>query len=262
MPFHQSDEVRYYTFDSLDEVGVFHAVFTRNGGVSPEPWKSLNLGGLVGDDLGRVMENRRRCFDCMDRPVESMYDVWQVHGNDVVFAEAPRPLSQPHLKADIILTDKPGVTLFMRFADCVPLFFFDPVRSVVGLAHAGWQGTVKLTASFAIRAMRERYRSNPKDILAAIGPSIAAHHYEIGGDVASNVREVFGEAANELLITSNGIKMSTMLDLWAANKHTLMSSGVTHIEESRICTACHLEDWYSHRGDRGKTGRFGAMISL
>jgi len=262
MPFHQPDEIRYLTFDSLDEAGVAHAVFTRRGGVSPAPWNSLNVGGLVGDDPARVVENRRRCFESQGLFPESMYDVWQVHGNDVVIAEAPRPLNQPHLKADSILTDKPGVTLFMRFADCVPIVMYDPVRSVVGIAHAGWQGTVKKTASQAIRAMQEHYHSNPKDLLAAIGPSIGAHHYVIGDDVAQRVRDAFGEDSKELLDSTDKMNMGIRFDLWAANRLILEDSGVQHIEEAQWCTVCHLDDWYSHRGDRGKTGRFGVMISL
>jgi hypothetical protein len=262
MPFHQPDEIRYLTFDSFDEAGVTHAVFTRHGGVSPEPWNSLNVGGLVGDDPLRVIENRKRCFESQGRQLDSIYDVWQVHGNDVVLADSPRPLNQAHLKADAILTDKPGVTLFMRFADCVPILLCDPVRSVIGLAHAGWQGTVKKTAAYAIHAMQEHYHSNPVDILAAIGPSIGAHHYEVGEDVAQQVRETFGEDSKDLFESPDEMNRGLHFDLWAANRLILEDAGVHQIEEARLCTVCHCDDWYSHRGDRGKTGRFGIMISL
>lgn len=262
MPFHQQDGIRYFTFESLSDAGVPHAAFTRHGGVSPRPWESLNVGGLVGDDPGRVVENRRRCFQSVGYQPESMYDVWQVHGVDVVCTSAPRPLDTPHRKADVILTDRAGVTLFMRFADCVPIFLYDPKRLVVGLAHAGWQGTVKRTASAAIAAMQDEYGSNPADILAGIGPSIGADHYEVGADVAGQVRAAFGGNADALLIAPDGDGHPVQFDLWAANHLILEESGVRQIEVAGLCTACHLEDWFSHRGEKGQTGRFGVMIGL
>jgi YfiH family protein len=257
MPFHQPDSLRYYTFESLDEAGVAHAIFTRRGGVSPAPWNSLNLGGTVGDDPGRVIENRRRAFDSLGLPTTSVYDVWQVHSAEVVSTEHPRPPEVPHLKADAILTGKPGVTLFMRFADCVPVFLFDPVRSVSGLVHAGWMGTVKKIVGAAVQAMQQEHHSRPADILAAVGPSIGPDHYSIGPDVAAQVQSAFGRDS-ELLLQNSA--ETIQFDLWAANCLILEQSGVRKIEVSGICTACHLEDWLSHRGEHGKTGRFGAVI--
>jgi hypothetical protein len=259
MPFHESNSVRYLTFESLDEAGVSHAVFTRRGGVSPAPWASLNLGGTVGDDPARVAQNRQRAFDAVGCGVETLFDVWQVHSADVVRADAPRPLHTPHQKADAIITDRPHVTVLMRFADCVPIFLYDPVQRAVAMAHAGWQGTVRRTAQAAVRAMRAAYRSHPADLLAVIGPSIGAHHYPVGPEVAEQVRLAFGVDAALLLPASNG---AVQFDLWAANRLVLEQAGVRQIEICEICTACHLADWYSHRGDRGKTGRFGAIIGL
>jgi hypothetical protein len=220
------------------------------------------VGGLVGDEVDRVKENRRRSFVAVDRDVATMYDVWQVHGDDVVCAGAPRPLDMPHLKADVILTDRPEVTLFMRFADCVPIVLYDPHKKVVGLAHAGWMGTVKKTASAAVRAMQECYGSQPGDLLAGIGPSIAVHHYEIGEEVAQQVRQAFSDQAHSLLVPANGDAARVRFDLWAANRLILQQSGVRQIEIAGLCTACHLDDWYSHRGEKGKTGRFGVIIGL
>jgi YfiH family protein len=262
MPFNQTENVRYFTFDTLQDGGIKHAVFTRQGGTSPHPWESLNVGGLVGDDPERVIENRRRCFGAVGRVPETMYDVWQVHGNDVVRADAPRPANTPHLKADAILTDRPEVTLFMRFADCVPVLLADPRRRVVGLAHAGWLGTVRRTVAAAVNAMVEQYRSNPADVIACMGPSIGAHHYEVGSEVIEQVRHTFGAEANSLLAASNGDKQRAQFDLWAANRLILEQSGVKQIEMAGLCTACNLDDWYSHRGEGGKTGRFGVLIGL
>jgi YfiH family protein len=260
MPFQESNFICYYTFDLLlEEAGVTHGVFTRRGGVSPGPWSSLNVGGLVGDDPQRVHYNRVLSFQALDRDPRSIYDVWQVHGNKVVCTDSHRPPEEAHLKADAILTDRPQVTLFMRFADCVPILLYDPVSKVVGLAHAGWKGTIKGVVLETIKTMREVYGSKSENLLAAIGPSIGPHHYEVGSEVAVEVHRAFASDAEDLLLEDHG---SVHFDLWAANRLHLEQSGVRNIETANICTACHLEDWYSHRGESGKTGRFGALIAL
>ncbi len=259
MPFHEPDSLRYYTFQSLEDAGVVHGVFTRRGGVSPSPWETLNLGGTVGDDPERVGENRSRAFAALGVRAGSIYDVWQVHSAEVVCTDHPRPPELPHLKADAILTDQPGVRLFMRFADCVPVLLYDPARRVVGLVHAGWMGTVKKIARAAVETMRARYRSDPGDILAAIGPSIGPDHYTIGPDVEAQVRSAFGLAAKDLLRKPES---EVKFDLWAANWMILEEAGVRQVEGSGLCTACHVEDWFSHRAEHGKTGRFGVMIGL
>jgi YfiH family protein len=258
MSFLSRGGLRLYQFDSFGP-DVFQAVFTRRGGVSPEPWNSLNLGSTVGDDLDRVRENRMRAFAAADRDPASLFDVWQVHGVDVAIAEVPHPPGSPHQQADIILTDKPGLTLLMRFADCVPILLHDPVRKAAGIAHAGWLGTVRGTARVAVEAMRSRYGSDPADILAAIGPSIGPDHYEVGTDVVIQVRQAFGQDASGLLASRDG---HAYLDLWAANRLLLEQAGVRQVETSGLCTACALTDWYSHRLEKGRTGRFGAMIAL
>jgi YfiH family protein len=147
----------------------------------------------------------------------------------------------------------------MRFADCVPILFHDPKKGVVGIAHAGWLGTVRGAAKTAVETMVSRYGSQPGDILAAIGPSIGPDHYEIGRDVIVQIQDCFGAQADGLLKTK---KRRTYLDLWAANALQLRHAGVEKIELAEICTACHLDDWFSHRAEKGKTGRFGALIGL
>ena len=258
MPFTQHDEIRYYQFDIFPSA-VKQAVFTRQGGVSPAPWASLNVGGTVGDDVTRVRENRVRSFAALGRHLDSLFDVWQVHSADAIFATAPRRSGEEHKKADIIFTDRPEVTLYMRFADCVPILLYDPVRAVVGMAHAGWLGTVRGAARAAVRAMTQHYGSRPADIVAAIGPSIGPDHYEIGPEVVTQVQQAFGPTAGNLVEARAG---KSYLDLWGANRAQLESSGVHQIEVARICTACHLDDWFSHRAERGLTGRFGALIAL
>ncbi len=258
MPFFNNNRIRYFSFDIFPRT-LTQAVFTRQGGVSPSPWDSLNVGGTVGDDVERVRENRVRSFAALDRTLESLFDVWQVHSADAVYADAPRPVHLDHHKADIILTDKPEVTLYMRFADCVPILFHDPKKGVVGITHAGWMGTVRGASAATVRAMTKRYGSKPKDIMAAIGPSIGVDHYEVGADVISQVEQAFGPDAKRLIELRDG---KTYLDLWAANRIQLEKSGVEQIEIAGLCTACHLDDWFSHRAEKGRTGRFGAMIAL
>lgn len=258
MPFQEKNGIRYFSFDSFPKT-ITQAIFTRRGGVSPEPWASLNVGGSVGDERERVAENRIRSFQVMGRNPASIHDVWLVHGTDVVYADAPRLLEHPSARADILLTDNPEVSLFMRFGDCTPLFFYDPVKQVIGMAHAGWMGTVRNVAGTAISAMQQRYGCRPENILAGIGPAIGVDHYEVGPDVIQQVQAVFGGASQRVVKSRNG---STYFDLWTANELQLRDAGVTKVEISGVCTACHLEDWFSHRAEKGKTGRFGALMAL
>ena len=198
-------------------------------------------------------------FRAVRRDPESLYDVWQVHSAEVMCADAPRLPDVPHIKADAILTNNPQVTLFMRFADCVPILLFDPAQLVVGLVHAGWQGTVKKVVAAAVNAMVDGFGSQPRDIQAGIGPSIGAHHYQVGPQVVEKVRQAFGDHAEDLLPRQGG---AVQFDLWAANRILLGQVGVEQIETSNLCTACHVEDWFSHRAENGKTGRFGVLVGL
>jgi polyphenol oxidase len=257
MPFQDKNGIRYFTFENL--AGVTHAVFTRQGGVSPAPWASLNVGGSVGDDITHVRENRIRSFNALGRDPASIHDVWLVHGTNVVHADAPRDLTLKPPQADIIMTSNPKVTLFMRYADCVPLLFHDPQKGVVALAHAGWLGTLRGVAKATLKAMQEHYGTDPRDVCAAIGPAIGPDHYEVGADVAEQVCATFGQRA-ESLLKPRGERYH--LDLWQANRLQLEDAGVLQLETAEICTACNLEDWFSHRAENGRTGRFGTLIGL
>ncbi len=267
MLFHTQNGIRYYTFNSLTQAGIEHAIFTRHGGVSPEPWTSLNMGGTVGDQPSRVIQNRQKAFLAIHRQPDSIFDVWQVHGREVVYASQPRLPDQEHRKADAILTDKPAISLFMRFADCVPILLADPGRGVVGLVHAGWKGTTLRVAAAAVHQMQAQYGSMPSEIIAGIGPSISAHHYPVGMEVIKAVIQSFGSQSGKFLTSLDDGAWNTAdeqakFDLWAANRAILEQSGVNMIEVAGICTACHTDDWYSHRAEKGQTGRFGALIGL
>lgn len=264
MSIHKEDQISYLTSEALQEVKIPHAFVMRHGGVSPAPWASLNVGGGVGDQVDRVIENRHRSFRALGRDPDSIFDVWQVHSSDVVCTAAPRLRDKPYMKADIILTDAPQVTLFMRFADCVPIMLYDPYRRVVGLVHAGWQGTVNHCVAYAIDAMSLKYHCQPNDILAVIGPSICAKHYEVGEEIIHRVKIEFGDEARDVLLEgdSNLPHGKAYFDLWLANQLLLERSGVRNIEITGLCTVCHNQDWFSHRAEKGNTGRFGVLIAL
>ncbi len=256
---HQASGLQYYTFESFDRYGIHHAIFTRLGGVSPVPWATLNLGGTVGDEPERVRENRNRAFLIFGTSIEKSFDVWQVHSNEVILVDDPKPVGTAHIKADAMLTDKKGVTLFMRFADCVPILLFDKNKGVAGIVHAGWKGTVDRIVEVAIRKMGSYYGSKPSNILAGIGPSIGCHHYTVGEEVFDEARKKTPEIVNDSFEIANG---KVNFDLWKANSQLLKINGVELIETAKICTACHLDEWFSHRGEQGKTGRFGVFIHL
>ena len=142
MPIHQSNGITFLTSDALEFYKVKHGFFMRHGGISPFPWKSLNMATSVGDTRENVIENRKRIADSLQISQFSFYDLWQVHSNEVVIAENPRPRDESHIQADAIVTNKFNVALLIQFADCVPMLFYDPERNVIASAHAGWKGTI------------------------------------------------------------------------------------------------------------------------
>ncbi len=260
MPFRDSGALRYFTFDSLNNQPVIHAVFTRRGGVSEGAFAELNVGATVGDEPARVEENLELAFSAVGRPRHSIFDSWLVHGTHVLVANGPRPVewAKPP-QADIIITNKPKVTLFMRYADCVPIILYDPLKQAVGLAHAGWRGTVEKVAGKAVAAMEAEYGSQPEDLIACIGPAICTEHYKVGEDVVGKAQAAFGRNAEALLPRANG---SIYFDLVGANRLTLEQAGIDNIEISGLCTAADTENWFSHRASGAHTGRFGALIAL
>jgi YfiH family protein len=250
--------VTYFQFESFESLPVEHAVFTREGGISPAPWASLNVGGTVGDEIERVRVNQQRALQAIQRDPDSVYDVWQVHSARHVFTKVPRD-GKPFVRADIILTDNPAVTLLMRFADCVPIMLVDSRSGAIALAHAGWLGTVLGAAQSAVAALQEHCGSDVRDVYAGLGPSIGPDHYEVGEEVLHDFDDAFpGEWEHHFQRRGGQL----YLDLWSANEAQLRSAGVERIEVARLCTACDLGRWYSHRAERGMTGRFGAALAL
>jgi polyphenol oxidase len=248
----------YYQFDMW--AYVTHGIFTRQGGVSAAPWASLNMGGNVGDDPKAVRCNHERMYAALKVEDNRACSVWQVHSADVLVADAPVRGRRWLALADGMVTDRPGVPLSMRFADCVPLLFYDPVRGVIGIAHAGWRGTVQGVGANVIRLMQQTYGCKPSDIQAAVGPSIGPECYQVGEEVVDAVRVYFG--TTDSLIRRDSADGTAYFDLWTANRLDLQRAGVEQIEVAELCTARNTEEWFSHRAEKGRTGRFGAVIAL
>ena len=257
----EKNGLKYYQFESFLEEGVTHGFFTRLGGVSPEPWSSLNTATTRGDSAENVIENLTRMFGVFGLDLRSRYDGWQCHCRTVIAADVPRDLSERRpLRADGLMTANPEVTLVQRFGDCVPIIFYDPVCKAVGICHAGWPGTLDNISGIMIRNMRKLYGTDPKDLLAGIGPSIGPDHFEVKEDVAGPFRRAFGERWAQIGRTDAEGRI--FIDLWKANRLLLEEQGVRKVETAGICTVCHKDEWFSHRGDHGKTGRFGVLITL
>jgi hypothetical protein len=243
--------------------GLVHAVSTRQGGVSPEPYASLNLSTSTGDSRENVDANYWRLAEALGMQRERFTTTWQVHGTHVVRATADTVGGMLD-KADGIITDIPGLPLTQRYADCTPLIFYDPHRHAVGLGHAGWRGTVAGMAAALVHAMTATFRSNPGDLVAVVGPAIGPCCYEVGQEVVDAVRAAFPAADTLLTKPANGTDGAAQqhFDLWSANHWQLQQAGVGQIEVAGVCTRCRRETFFSHRGDSGLTGRFGAVVML
>jgi YfiH family protein len=251
------DGVVFYRFKGLaSEVGLDHALFTRRGGVSRPPFATLNMGHTVGDDLTAVRANHRRALATLGWRQEDVATCYQVHGARVaVVGASDRGRVCP--ETDALVTADPGVVLMLRFADCAPVLFYDRRRRVVGLAHAGWRGVVAGVLPAAVAALREAFGCRPTDLWAGVGPSIGPCCYEVGQEVVKQVS--LSVNGNDLFRREND---RLHLDLWAAVRCQLEEAGVGLVEVAELCTACRTDDWFSHRAEGGKTGRFGVVIGL
>lgn len=249
----------YYQFDCWHTAPLRHGVFTRHGGVSAGNFDSLNVGGMLGDSQANVNENARRVYNAVSLHPHQVCTVWQVHGADTVFVTEPQPQRKWIARADAMMTNRPNLGLAMRFADCVPVLFFDPVHHAIAIAHAGWRGTVAGIVGSVVEAMQTTFETQPTDLQAAIGPSIGPSRYQVGEEVVDAVRDRFRHVDGLITRANDG---SAYLNLWEANRRLLSACGVEHVEVAGICTAENTDDFYSHRAEKGKTGRFGAVIAL
>jgi YfiH family protein len=259
----------YYRFSSLP--AIQHGIFTRLGGVSEGQWSSLNLSRSTGDSAEPVSENRRRSFDALGLKPEHSVTSWLVHGN-AVRVVTHDDMGEDLVHADAMVTQTRGLALTLRFADCVPVLFHDPVKGAIGIAHAGWKGIVYGVLPETVRAMQRAFGSRPQDIIAGVGPCIGPDKFEVGDDVAAQIQsavcvDVIRRQSENHLVTSSPHHPVTLpkkpyVDLWKAAASQLNDAGVGQVEVAGICTASNTHEWFSHRAEHGKTGRFGAVIVL
>lgn len=234
-----------------------HGITTRHGGASRSPFDTLNLSAHVGDDPATVDENLNRVHLALGMDRRATVDAAQGQA-DRVAVITDRERGTRIQGVDGLVTNQRGIPLMLRFADCVPILLYDPVHHAIGVAHAGWRGTVAKVLTNTVRTMQTNFDTQPADLIACIGPSIGPCCYEIGADVAARVERAFGESSS-LLLHRNG---SLHLDLWQANAVQLRALGVAHVHISEICTADHTDDMYSWRREQANTGRFAALIAL
>lgn len=265
----EKNHVPYIQFKNLSATGIVkHGFSTRKGGVSTGIFSSMNLNFKRGDNPDAVLENYRRMAAALNMRVEDMVLSDQTHTTNVrVITEEDRGKGilkpQDYSDVDGMITNVPGIVLVTSYADCVPLYFVDPVRKAIGLSHSGWKGTVGHIGQKTVWKMHEVYGSEPKDIVAAIGPSICQSCYEVSDDVAEAFRANFtaDEAADILLDKGNG---KYQLDLWKANWYVLTDAGILpeHLSVTDLCTACHSDLLWSHRKTNGQRGGLSAFLSL
>lgn len=251
------DGITWYEFEGLQKTGVLHALLTRLGGASTPPFDALNLGHTVGDDLAAVEENHRRAFAALGIDRRQVTSPYQVHGNHVrLVGRGHTATTQP--ATDGLITTTPGVALLLRFADCVPLLLFDAKRRAVAMIHSGWKGTTGNIAAAAVEAFVRHAGSRPEELWAGVGPAIGPCCYQVDAKTASAVAKACPEGASVVQKRDGALYLDLPGAVWAQ----LIAAGVEQIEMADLCTACHTEEWFSHRAEQGRTGRFGALAML
>lgn len=229
----------------------------------------------VGDDPQAVIDNRRSVTDQLGWTYEVFTCAEQVHGNHV-HVVTPEDIGrgrEDRLNAiadtDAIITDKPDVLLAMYFADCVPLYFYDPITQSLGLAHAGWKGSVSEIAIKTVEKMKTTFGAEPENLLASIGPSIGSCCYEVDETVLKHVRpllETMQEGRESIkvmdIIKPYDSKDRAKLDLKHLNRHLMIKAGIlpSRIEMSSWCTGCRTDLLFSHRKENGVTGRMMSWL--
>ena len=255
--------VEYWATENFVELGfVTHGFCTRRSGVSEEPFASLNVAGLIGDNEVTVAQNLAAIETAFAVTEGRLVLMEQVHGDRVCVLDSQSDPPTRVPGCDGLLTSQPGVALGVKTADCVPLLFVDPVQRVIGVAHAGWRGTALGIAGKMVRLFGERFGTRQEDLLVAIGPAIGQCCYEVD----TPVREAFSgrRGSSSWLHASPKRKGRWCLDLVAANRFELEDLGVlaSRISHSGQCTACRTNLFFSHRAEAGRTGRQLSLLML
>ena len=265
----EKNGVTYLAFPALDATGlVSHAFSTRHGGVSEGVFSTMNFSFTRNDDPQHVMENYRRMAAVLGTDAEKMVLSYQTHTTNVrkvTEEDAGKGIvkERDYQDVDGLITDIPGITLVTFYADCVPLYFVDPVHRAVGLSHSGWRGTVGKIGKKTVERMEETYGSNPADIRAVIGPSICQDCYEVSVDVIDEFRQAFSEESwPELFYEKPDGKYQ--VDLWRANQIVLREAGIpaNQIHTTDICTRCNPSHLFSHRIMGTERGNLAAFLAL
>jgi YfiH family protein len=267
-----SKEVPFITFPILSNLPfIRHGFSTRLGGVSCDIYSTMNLGSdscNISDDPSNIEENFKRIAESIGIDPHSIVISKQVHKTNIKLVDETDCGKGLYKERDFdeidgLITNTPGVTLVTKYADCVPLFFVDPINKAIGLTHSGWRGTVKKIGMITVQKMQEHFGSNPKDLIAVIGPSICMDCYEVGEEVASEFINAFSDFGYNNIIRRND-KGKYQLNLWAANHAVLSEAGLTpaHIHSSEVCTCCNSDLLFSHRKTGGKRGSLAAFLAL
>lgn len=266
---HERGKLAYFSYKLFKPFkGVTNVVSSRIGGVSQRPFNFLNVGLNVGDEETAVIKNRRLLCEAVGVKMHSLVAPRQMHETKIAIvgdsdrgkgaSKWPNGLAQ----TDGLITDVPELPLLITVADCGAISFFDPKRKVVAIAHGGWRGVSKRIAQKMVLKMEEAFGCNSEDIFVGISPLIGPCCYRIGKDVIGSFYETFGKNALGFFVRQPD--ESLHLDLQAAIKYQLKGAGIREeqIESSPVCPACHLDLFYSHRAECGRTGRFAGLISL
>ena len=268
MTLNNIDSVPYLTYNSLSEIKfINHAFSTRLGGVSSDEFTSMNLAFNRGDSSENVIENYKRICTSADFDFDSLTASSQDHNTfvRVVTAEnrgvgiyKPKDIES----VDALITNEKGVTLVTYYADCTPLFFVDIVNKAIGLAHAGWRGTVGRIGEKVVKKMTEMFGTNPADIIAAIGPAISVCCYEVDKPCADNFLALSDLDSSKFVFQKENGKY--MIDLLETNRQILLNSGVKNenITISDLCTNCNSDLLWSHRATKGHRGTMSAFMCI
>ena len=261
--------VPFLKYPILEKEGlVEHGISTRLGGVSEGFLGSMNLSYTRGDDPAHVDENYRRIAAAIGVKPEHMVCTHQTHTTNVRIVtreDAGKGVTREKDYTDVdgLITNVPGICLVTFYADCVPLYFVDPVKKVIGMSHSGWRGTVGKIGKVTVELMQKTYGSDPKDILAAIGPSICQDCYEVSEDVIVKFQKSFEEKYwPELFYQKENGKYQ--LNLWKANELVFEEAGILkkHIAVTNVCTHCNPDILFSHRTTGNKRGNLSAFLAL
>ena len=255
--------VPFLSYPMFEETGIVnHGFSTRFGGVSKGCYATMNISTTRGDDPEAVAENCRRMANALGVEVEDFTYTQQTHTTNVVVVKA-EDKGKRFAETDGMITNVPGICLVTFYADCVPLYFVDPVKKVIGLSHSGWRGTVGKMGKVTVEKMTTEYDCNPKDILAAIGPSICQDCYEVSEDVIDCFKEKFDEHLwDDLFYQKENGKYQ--LNLWEANHQIFLESGISeeHIAVTNVCTHCNPDVLFSHRTTGNARGNVSAFLAL